>query len=247
MNIDISLPTSWQQLTDSQLKTVFTLLSSDFSAEQIMTLCLLKWNRIKVIAQTDKHGEYWAKYKGQLLKVTSRQIASALYPLEFIKQLPSIPVRYSKLKKKKPIPADFQGVPFETYIVACNIFQGYLHTENLELLKQLVQIMYDSDKIKPTRDECIMAFYWMASLKNNMAARFHHFYQPIGEVQEENMLGGASLHKKLMEQVNAMIRALTEGDVTKEPFVMKMDTIRALTELDAKAEEAEKLKKMYKT
>ena len=43
-----------------------------------------------------------------------------------------------------------------------------------------------------------------------------------------------------------MIRALTGGDITKEAAIMKMDTWRALTELDAKAREAEELRKAAK-
>ena len=44
-----------------------------------------------------------------------------------------------------------------------------------------------------------------------------------------------------------MIRALTGGDITKEERIMKMDTWRALTELDAKAREAEELRKAINT
>ena len=34
-----------------------------------------------------------------------------------------------------------------------------------------------------------------------------------------------------------MIRALTKGDITKEPEILALDTHRALTELDAQAKE----------
>ena len=37
---------------------------------------------------------------------------------------------------------------------------------------------------------------------------------------------------------DAQIRALTAGDITKEPAVLKTETHRALTELNAKAREA---------
>lgn len=44
--------------------------------------------------------------------------------------------------------------------------------------------------------------------------------------------------------MNAQIRALTAGDITKEARVLEMDCWRALTELDAKAKEAEEMRKM---
>jgi hypothetical protein len=43
--------------------------------------------------------------------------------------------------------------------------------------------------------------------------------------------------------MNAQIRALTKGDITKENTVLKMDVWRALTELDAQAADREELKK----
>ena len=46
--------------------------------------------------------------------------------------------------------------------------------------------------------------------------------------------------------LSTLIRALTGGDITKETAIMKMDTWRALTELDAKAREAEELRKATK-
>ena len=45
----------------------------------------------------------------------------------------------------------------------------------------------------------------------------------------------------MTEAMNAQIRALTGGDITKEKQIEKSDVWRALTELDAKAREAEEL------
>lgn len=45
--------------------------------------------------------------------------------------------------------------------------------------------------------------------------------------------------------MNAQIRALTKGDITKEKEVLHLDTWRALTELDALAKEAEEFNRKY--
>lgn len=45
--------------------------------------------------------------------------------------------------------------------------------------------------------------------------------------------------------MNAQIRALTKGDITKEAQVMAMDTWRALVELDAIAKESQELNAKY--
>lgn len=239
---NIVLPTSWEELTDDQMKMVFRLFARNLSEGEVKTLCLLRWNKMKVLGKTDKAG-YWLKTKMGLAVATARDIYNLTRPLDFMDDIPPKPIRLSHIGRQRPINADFDGVPFEVYLYADNLFQGYLHTESMDLLKELVQVLYQSDGIHPDKAACIMAFYWMASLKRLFAQRFSHFYQPIDMVDANNMLQGGSLHKTLMEAVNAQIRALTGGDVTKEPFVMKMDTIRALTELDCKAREVEDLKK----
>ena len=45
--------------------------------------------------------------------------------------------------------------------------------------------------------------------------------------------------------MNAQIRALTKGDITKEKQVLAMDTWRALAELDAQAKEYEEMQRKY--
>ena len=49
----------------------------------------------------------------------------------------------------------------------------------------------------------------------------------------------------MLELVNAEIRALTGGDITKEREVLQMDCWRALTELNEKAREAQELQQRY--
>ena len=63
-------------------------------------------------------------------------------------------------------------------------------------------------------------------------ADFQGYAPPIGEV--------------LRTAMNAQIRVLTGGDITKEEAVLSMDTWRALTELDAKAKEVEDIKRQTK-
>ena len=54
-----------------------------------------------------------------------------------------------------------------------------------------------------------------------------------------------SIGRVLQESMNAQIRALTKGDITKEKEVLHLDTWRALTELDALAKEAEEFNRKY--
>ena len=111
----------------------------------------------------------------------------------------------------------------------------------------MAQVLYASDHVKPGKAHLVGIFYWMASLKQYFAGLFPNFYKPAANT-DGNLLGSAQpdIYRQLRDSTNAMIRALTGGDITKEAAIMKMDTWRALTELDAKARDAEELRKATK-
>lgn len=90
-------------------------------------------------------------------------------------------------------------------------------------------------------------FYWFASVKANFTRLFPHFFTNIPQ-EKSNLLGSANLGvgEELRQAMNAQIRALTGGDITKEAAILQMDCWRALTELDAKAQEAQELRNQLK-
>ena len=49
---NISLPASWAELTDKQLLMVYGLFARDLSAAEVKTLCLMKWNGLKVLSHS---------------------------------------------------------------------------------------------------------------------------------------------------------------------------------------------------
>ncbi len=164
--------------------------------------------------------------------------------MDFLDDVPAVPVRLKKIGRHRPLPADFEKVPFEKYLFLENLFQGYLNTQQEELLTQMGQILYDSDQLKPDAAERICIFYWFAALKRYLASLFPNFLTTSTATSGNQM--GADLFTILRDATNAQIRALTGGDITKEATIRQMDTHRALTELDAKAREAEEYRKSLK-
>lgn len=175
---------------------------------------------------------------------TNRQAATVL---DYLDSFAPIPVRIAQIGKHHALPADFEKVPFEKYLYIENLFQGYLNTQSDELLLQMAQVLYASDHVKPSKAHLVGIFYWIASLKQYFASQFPNFYKPANNT-DNNLIGNGQpdIYRQLRDSTNAMIRALTGGDITKEERILKMDTWRALTELDAKAREAEELRKITK-
>lgn len=244
---NISLPTSWAELTDKQLHLVYDLFARDLSAAEVKTLCLIKWNGLKVLASLPDKRFLIKRGKEEVI-LSTRQIQQATSVLDFLDSFAPMPVRISKIGRHKAVAADFEKVPFEQFLFVENLFQGYLNTQNDELLLQMAQILYGSDHVKPDKALLVGIFYWMTSLKQYFAGQFQNFYKPASGQGDGNLLGSgqSDIYRQLKESTNTMIRALTGGDITKETTIMKMDTWRALTELDAKAKEAEDFRKAMK-
>lgn len=245
----ISLPSDWLSLSDRQLLFFFRLLSHDLQIEEVLTVCLFKWADLRLLCRT-ANGSYLVKQRHrpkQEATLTLQQIQSATAALDYLRSFPSFPIRITKIGKARPLEADFQRIPFATFISCDNYYQGFLQTKDEERLKELTQLLYPG--IKPrslTPPILYCAFYWFASLKQYFARLFPHFLQPI-PAEEQNLLGYTPpIGEMLRQSMNAQIRALTGGDITKEDAVLSMDTWRALTELDAKAKEAEDIKRQTK-
>lgn len=246
---NISLPTGWQSLSDSQLLYFFRQLSRNLPMEEILTLCLFKWGDITVLCRLH-NGNYLVRQRHkpkQEAQLTLRQIHSATASLDCLRHFPTSPVRITKIGHAQAIDKDFSEVPFSTYISCDNYYQGFLHTKNESLLKDLATLLYPSVKRKHlTKANLYNCFYWFASLKWYFSGMFPHIFQPMPS-EPTNLLGSSpNIGERLRSAMNAQIRALTGGDITKEQAVLEMDNWRALTELDAKAKEAEDLRRQSK-
>ena len=133
ISINFQVPQGWHELGDKQLRYVYQLLASDCSADEIKTLCLLRWSDTKVIGRQDS-GSYLMKKGKVLFEVTPLTLAELLPALDWLSNLPTVPVRLSKINRQAALPADFSEVPFETFIICDNYFQGYLQTQQDYLL-----------------------------------------------------------------------------------------------------------------
>ena len=237
ISINFIVPQGWHELSDKQLRYVYQLLANEFATDEVKTLCLLQWSGTKVIGRQDS-GAYLLKKGKILFEVTPLTLAELLPHLEWLGSLPTVPVRISKINRQNALPADFSEVPFETFIICDNLYQGYLQTENDELLDQLGATLYGkSMTFKPY--ERINIFYWFAALKDTFSRKYPDFFQPIDAATGGNLLGSSA--SSVEDAMNAQIRALTKSDVTKEAEVLALDTHRALTELNAQAREYKEL------
>ena len=286
--IDIKLPTRWEELDNSlslgkkktrfsfcsrllanltqkqpQLRYVYKLIAQGYSIDEVKAFCLFRWNKITILHRYGDNG-YMCKKGKQRFAITALQVAQAIAALDWIKTLPATPIRLERIGRLRAIAADFQGVPFETFIVCDNLYQGYISTQNEQLLDEMAKFLYSRKfrveslelregwrRLLPPRTprltpaDRISVFYWFASLKAMFSKEFKNFLQPATSDNANLLDSDRSQYEILTAAVNAQIRALTKGDVTKEKEVLALDTWRALTELDALAKEYQELNIKY--
>ena len=244
IRVNLIVPRSWEELSQEQLKYYFFVLTMCQSAAEVKTYCLCRWSGLEVLYP---YGEgFMCRHEQREFVLQPLQVAAAIQSLDWTDTLPTSPVRLERIGKYRALPADFQEVPFETFIICDNLYQGYLSAKDDQLLDDLARVLYQSAKVRPDAAQRIGVFYWFASLKEMFARQFKHFFQPLSAHDDGNMFNqGKSQYEIIYHAVNAQIRALTKGDVTKEKEVLAIDTWRALTELDALAKEYDEFNSKY--
>ena len=244
IRVNLIVPKSWEKLSQEQLKYYFFVLTMCRSAAEVKTYCLCRWSGLEVLYPYGTG--FMCRHEQREFVLQPLQVAAAIQSLDWTDTLPTSPVRLERIGKYRALHADFQEVPFETFIICDNLYQGYLSAKDDQLLDDLARVLYQSAKVRPDAAERIGVFYWFASLKEMFARQFKHFFQPLSAHDDGNMFNqGKSQYEIIYHAVNAQIRALTKGDVTKEKEVLAIDTWRALTELDALAKEYEDFNKKY--
>ena len=112
---DLSLPKSWADLSDPQLLFFFRRLATDKTMAEIQTLCLYQWTNVLVRCRL--YGSvYLVQHGKQQATLTLHQFVCAITALDHLKSFPPYTIRIRTFGKARPMEADFQGVPFSSFI-----------------------------------------------------------------------------------------------------------------------------------
>ena len=250
--LHLTCPRSWKEMTQEQLRYALHIIGCGmYSSVEGRTLMLLRFTGIEVKEKTP-YG--WActvtvtkengKQRRHQFFLQSWQVQDMIQQLEFVDSYEAFDVRLESIGGFKAVDALLHGVRFWNYLNMEKYYQGYLSTKEKKYVLGMARLLYPDSRFSSgigiseiddaEMTNCVM---WFSYVKKQFSRFFRHFFKPapVSEGKAVNWL----------EQMNAQIRALTDGDITKEQAVYDKDCWRALTELDAKAHDAEEFRKKY--
>ena len=247
--MSFGLPQAWHELSQRELAMVFRSMERNAEPSQAKLAVLLHLTGMEIFYRevSDWRCKVRVVCEGKdttvSFLISHEKMAWMIEQLDWLDTPGIVPVRLQELLSKgwervTALPADMHGVKFSTYLVAENCYQGVLMSRSDEAVQQLATTLYPGLVRTLEAWERLMVLQWWAQVKGMFGDLFPHFFKPGGTDE-----GDTPDMRAIMDN---QIRALTGGDITKEKEVLNMDTWRALTELDAKAKEAEEFKKSMK-
>lgn len=244
---EFSAPSSWEQLQGDELRYILSVMT--LYQEQTVAKCniLFRLCGIEVIKHTRTGWKCSVpcqaangKKKREVLYLNEAEILSLLKNFDFIEDY----TNYKPLDwcaKLYAVDRLIKNVTFLDYLQLEKNYQLYLINKDDKFLQKMGWILYRNEAGNADETaifqpyELLNVFMWFSSVKGYLAENFPHFFKPA-------KVGGELKQEDLMPAMQAQIRALTDGDITKQQAVYDSLCWDALSELDNKAREVEEFK-----
>lgn len=243
ISFNVELPTSWQELTQEQLRAALSLMATGAAGTSLMTQAFI------IFAGLKPEGEdIYRNRAGFLMKIGVSQITAAALRLEYLTTPPTAAVRLDRAEDGTPCKtgADFEDATFGEFLHTDGLFLMYLNNPgaNADRLAEIAIMLYpgitDAAAASPLMNANIII--WLSGLKKQLAGMYPYlFAAPAATDYEETAEEVAARSRRA---TLSMIRALTGGDITKENDILQTAAHSALNELNEKAREAKELEAM---
>ena len=238
--IHLKVPAAWEELNDEDLHIAYNMTINSRLVDVAKVVFFMNRNGLQLRPLSDGNPEGLFSRNGRRLPMTAADFALVLEELSWMEEEPRFPsprlIAYGHGSHIDPLLHD---VPFFDYLKIENLWQGYLRSQDKEALLSIAHIIYRDKEIwrKDERMEEEGMVYGVAVWCKHLHEFFFSKWSDLFRTSPNPDAPAPDLE----EVMNAEIRALTGGDITKEAQILSSDTWRALTELNEKAREAREL------
>ena len=254
-SIDLYAPTEWRKMTQQQLRYVLTLLSLFDDTTVVKTYMLVRLSGIHIEGETirvahDQPKGYRCWFRPAWWKprrwftLEAWQVQGMISQFDFIDPFDGMDVRLERIHGCRAVDDILDHYPFGDYLLAEQYYQLAVSSGKPEMIDRLACFLYvqrngkHPKRVSLSPAEQMGTLRWFAHVKSVFAERWTYFFRKVDADIEE-------MDIDLMGAMDAQIRALTEGDITKEETIKMLPCWRALTELNQKAREAKEFHEKY--
>lgn len=263
MDITFRIPNSWLNTSDRQAAAILRILADNQDDNiKARVITFLRLTGIRLIDSSESrvlayiparhcdpadcapNAVRCKKHRRAVVTYISREdLAHSANALAWIHEPPKAPWRPVRLAGAHTKAPNLSFLTFGQFLQCEGFFQGFLHTQHPKMLRELGKILVRT-RLRSFRSwELNAIFMWYVSAKDHMAKLFPNFFN--APESENGLLSGPSAIN-LQKVFDAQIRALTKGDVLKEELVLSTPLMRALTELNALADEYQRMRDITK-
>lgn len=254
-SVDLYAPKTWREMTQQQLRYVLTLMTIFEDRTVVKTYMLIRLGGFHIEGKTVRVAReqpesfrcwfrpaWWRPRRWFTLEAW--QVRSLIRQFDFIDRFDGMDVRLEQIHGCRAVDDILDNYPFGDYLMAEMYYQLAVSSRKPEMMERLACFLYvKGDGTHPKRlplsqEERLGTMLWFAHVKNVFAERWPYFFRKVDADIEE-------MDIDLMGAMDAQIRALTEGDITKERTIKGLPCWRALTELNQKAREAKEFHEKY--
>lgn len=237
---------SWKEMSQEELRMVFDIMAAAPDKVTARVKCLLRYNHVHVVKRWDKGWLCfcWQTWRRRMFFVIQPwQMQWMVGRLEWMDDYASLQNRLENAGGGTAVDMVLHGVPFGDYLQIEKYYQMFLRSKKDDFIDKMGHILYLRNEEPTTATftpgERLGIIMWWMYVKEVFARVFPKFFRKSNAEQSDE-----DFREMLMQQMNIQIRALTEGDVTKESLILNgIDCWRALTELNEKAREAQEFER----
>ena len=254
-SIDLYVPTSWAKMTQRQLRYVLMLLAffNDLTVVKAYMFIRLTGIHVEGFAERffrDQPGQYRCWFRPRWWKprrwftLEAWQVQSMIQQFDFIDPFDGMDVRLERIHGCRAVDDILDHYPFGDYLMAEQYYQLAVSSGKPEMIEKLATYLYvkrngkHPKRLSLSPAEQMGTLRWFAHVKSVFAERWSYFFRRVDADIEE-------MDIDLIGAMDSQIRALTEGDITKEETIKQLPCWRALTELNQKAREAKEFHEKY--
>lgn len=246
MNVSLSMPHSWKELSVEQLLFVSKqmLILRDKTRQEFLIKSFIHLVGLQVYHTKKGEGENSAylfrdKRSKKTFVLYIDQIVSLSKECNFLLEKISPFTPLPKIKGKKPRDFYMYESVFDEFLSALIYFQKFQETQEFTWIDKLTSIFYpckkwNLDKVDKRAKKFkyvpmykkYTCFLWFGAILNYLSKVYPYIFG-----------SGSSGEVELEEMVNGMLDILNDGDITKDETILNMNTYRVLSAINKKCEQ----------